>query len=221
MTSTVSVDVVSDVVCPWCFVGKKQLERAVALVPDINVMVRWRPYQLDPTIPPGGTDRRAYMLVKFGDQNRIDQVHRRLEDLGAGLGIAFDFEAIEIAANTLDAHRLIRWAVDGDRPNAQDQVVRALFSAVFEEGRDIGSHQVLADIAAQAGLDVPVISALLTSGADVDAVQEEIAVAGQMGITGVPCFLLNQRYALMGAQDAQMLADALRQVAENSEPAAG
>ncbi len=210
---SISVDVVSDVVCPWCYVGQKRLDRAIAAIPDVDVVVHWRPYQLDPTIPPGGIDRQQYMIAKFGDPTRIAQIHQRLVSLGAAEGIAFSFDAIKVAPNTLDAHRVIRWAgTAGD--GVQDQLVRRLFRLNFEEGANLGDHAVLADAAAEAGMDESVVRTLLPSGADVDAVQAEIATASRMGITGVPCFLLEQRYAVMGAQDAEVLADAIRRVAE-------
>ncbi len=210
---SISVDVVSDVVCPWCYVGQKRLDRAIAAIPEVDVVVHWRPYQLDPTIPQGGVDRQQYMLAKFGDPARITQIHKRLVDLGAAEGIAFSFDAIRVAPNTLDAHRVIRWAgTAGD--GVQDRLVRRLFRLNFEEGADLGDHAVLVDAAAAAGMDASVVRTLLPSGADVDAVQAEIATASRMGITGVPCFLLEQRYAVMGAQDAEVLADAIRRVAE-------
>ncbi|CAG1003362.1 MAG: DsbA family protein [Rhizobiaceae bacterium] len=210
---SITVDVVSDVVCPWCYLGQKRLDRAIAATPEIDVTVDWRPYQLDPTIPPGGIDRQQYMLAKFGDPARIAQIHQRLVDLGAAEGIDFAFEAIRIAPNTLDAHRLIRWAgTAGD--GVQDRVVRRLFRLNFEEGANIGDLAVLADAAAEAGMDDAVVRTLLPSGADVEAVKTEIATASRMGITGVPCFLLEGRYAVMGAQDAEVIADAIRRVAE-------
>lgn len=210
---SITVDVVSDVVCPWCYLGQKRLDRAIAATPEIDVTVDWRPYQLDPTIPPGGIDRQQYMLAKFGDPARIAQIHQRLVDLGAAEGIDFAFEAIRIAPNTLDAHRLIRWAgTAGD--GVQDRVVRRLFRLNFEEGANIGDLAVLADAAAEAGMDDAVVRTLLPSGADVEAVKTEIATTSRMGITGVPCFLLEGRYAVMGAQDAEVIADAIRRVAE-------
>lgn len=210
---SITIDVVSDVVCPWCYLGQKRLDRAIAATPEVDVAVNWRPYQLDPTIPAGGVDRQKYMLAKFGDPSRIAQAHERLVSLGAAEGIDFAFEAIKVAPNTLDAHRVIRWA--GAAGNgAQDRVVRRLFKLNFEDGANIGDASVLADAAAEAGMDAAVVTTLLPSGADVDAVKAEIATAARMGITGVPCFLLEGRYAVMGAQDAEVLADAIRRVAE-------
>jgi predicted DsbA family dithiol-disulfide isomerase len=209
---TVTVDVVSDVVCPWCYIGQKRLERAIAAVPELDVEVRWRPYQLDPTIPAEGKDRRQYMIDKFGSEERIAEIHERIEGLGKDEGIDFAFDRIKVAPNTLDAHRVIRWA--GAAGNGiQNELVRRLFSLNFEQGRNIGDPAVLIDAARDSGMDEAVVMTLLPTEADRSEVQNEIATASRMGITGVPCFLLESKYAVMGAQDAATLADALRQVA--------
>jgi predicted DsbA family dithiol-disulfide isomerase len=209
---TISVDVVSDVVCPWCFIGQKRLDTAIGEVPDVAVEVRWRPFQLDPTIPPEGKDRKHYMLEKFGSEERIRQIHTRVEALGAAEGINFAFDAIKVAPNTLDAHRVIRWAGAADN-HAQNRLVRRLFKLNFEEGHNVGDHAVLIEAAREAGMDAAVVETLLPTDADVDNVRNEIATAQRMGVTGVPCFLLEGRYAVMGAQDSSTLADAIRQVA--------
>lgn len=214
----ITIDVVSDVVCPWCFLGMKRLENALASLPDIKAEVHWRPFQLDPTIPPEGKERKAYMLAKFSDENRLKQVHANLVSLGAVEGISFDFDAITVAPNTLDAHRLIRWAAaSGD--GVQDKLARLLFSLYFEQGKNIGDHAVLVEAAREAGMDTAVVESLLATDADRDYVTNEIVTASRMGITGVPCFLLDGKYAVMGAQDSATLADAIRQVA--AEKAAG
>ena len=209
---SIAIDVVSDVVCPWCFIGQKRLEKAVEAVPDIDVTIRWRPYQLDPTIPPEGKDRRQYMLAKFGSEQRIREIHARIEPLGMAEGIAFDFEAIKVSPNTLDAHRLIRWAAN-DGSDVQNRLVQALFSAYFEQGRNVGERAVLVETARSAGMDGAVVEAMLAAEADRAEVVAEIETASRMGITGVPCFLLERRYAVMGAQESATLADAIRQVA--------
>jgi predicted DsbA family dithiol-disulfide isomerase len=211
--TAITVDVVSDVVCPWCFIGQKRLDKAIAAAGDVEVHVRWRPFQLDPTIPPQGKDRRDYMLGKFGSEERIREIHARIEPLGAAEGIDFAFDAIKVAPNTLDAHRLIRWA-GAMSEEVQNRLVRRLFQINFEEGGNLGDHAVLIEAAREAGMDVAVVEALLPSDADVEAVQNEIATASRMGITGVPCFLLEGKYAVMGAQDAATLTDAIRQIAE-------
>ncbi|MEI9410030.1 DsbA family protein [Mesorhizobium salmacidum] len=210
--NAITVDVVSDVVCPWCFIGQKRLDKAVAAVGDVEVHIRWRPFQLDPTIPPQGKDRHEYMLAKFGSDERISEIHARIEPLGEAEGISFAFDAIKVAPNTLDAHRLIRWAGAAGE-DVQNRLVRRLFQLNFEEGVNIGDHTVLVEAAREAGMDASVVETLLPSDADVEAVRTEIATASRMGITGVPCFLLEGKYAVMGAQDADTLADAIRQVA--------
>lgn len=212
MSDVITIDVVSDVVCPWCFLGKRRLENALAATPEIAAEIRWRPFQLDPTIPPQGRDRREYMIGKFGSEDRIRQIHANIVQLGAVEGIAFDFDAIKVAPNTLDAHRVIRWAA-GNGSDVQNRLVGILFSAYFEQGQDIGDHAVLLEAAQLSGMDVSVIEALLPSDADRSEVETEIATAARMGITGVPCFLLESKYAVMGAQETKVLADAIRQVA--------
>jgi predicted DsbA family dithiol-disulfide isomerase len=208
----VSIDVVSDVVCPWCYLGKQRLEAALASLPH-PVAVRWRPYQLDPTLPPEGKERRAYMLAKFGSSDRIEQAHARLAAMGAEEGIAFAFDRIAISPNTLDAHRLIRWAGAGSDPALQGAVVDALFRAYFVEGRNIGDRAVLADIAGACGLDAAEIAARLATDEDRAAVEAEVAEAQAIGVTGVPTFILAGRYALVGAQPAEEIARALAQIA--------
>jgi predicted DsbA family dithiol-disulfide isomerase len=209
---TVSVDVISDVVCPWCYIGQKRLDTAIAAADGIAVDVHWRPYQLDPTIPAEGKDRKAYMLAKFGSEEKLRQIHDRIVPLGAAEGIDFHFEDIRIAANTLDAHRVIRWAASaGD--GVQGRVTKALFSANFEKGESIGDKAELARIAGENGMDAATVAALLATDADIDAVQAEIEQAQRMGVTGVPFFVLEGKYAISGAQDPETLADAIRQVA--------
>jgi predicted DsbA family dithiol-disulfide isomerase len=207
--SPVEIEVISDVVCPWCYVGKRRLEQAVATA-GVPFVIRWRPYQLDPTIPPEGKPRRAYMEQKFGSVERIRQIHERIEAVGAAEGIPFAFDRIEVSPNTLDAHRLLRWAGDAD---AQEIVVEALFRAYFVEGRDIGDRDVLAEIAATAGLDGQAISGRLASEEDREAVGGEVERARIIGVTGVPTFILAGRYGLVGAQPAEEIAQALREVA--------
>ncbi|MBL8577161.1 MAG: DsbA family protein [Mesorhizobium sp.] len=210
---TIRIDVVSDVVCPWCFLGQKRLDAAIAASPDVDVAVAWRPYQLDPTIPAAGMDRKAYMKAKFGDESRLRDAHIRLEELGKAVGIDYDFDAIKVAPNTLDAHRVIRWA-GATGPDVQNKLVRQLFRLYFEQGHNIGDHTVLVKAAQDSGMDGPVVGSLLASDSDRSAVTEEAATASRMGITGVPCFLLEGKYAVMGAQETATLADAIQQIAE-------
>ena len=210
---TLVVDVVSDVVCPWCYVGKRRLEAALALREGPPVAIHWRPFQLDGTIPAEGLDRVAYMTRKFGSLDKIAGIHQRLTAIGAQEGIAFDFAAIRRSPNTLDAHRLIRWA---DGLGRQGDVVEALFRAFFVEGRDIGDRTVLADIAAEQGLDRAAAAAMLVSGTDVEFVTREIEMAHQIGVQGVPFFIFAGKLAVSGAEAAEVLADALAQATQSA-----
>lgn len=207
--TTVKIDIVSDVVCPWCYLGKARLEAALAELPDIEAEIHWRPYQLDPSIPRTGVDRKAYMEAKFGAGPRLGQIHEQLNGFGEEMGIHYDFDAIKVAPNTMSAHRLIRWAAQAGQ-GKQMKVVQLLFKAFFEEGRDIGSAPVLVEIAKSAGMDASIVETLLPTDAEEAGVIGEIATAKQMGITGVPCFIINQKYAVSGAQTPDTLADAIR-----------
>ncbi len=201
-----AIDVVSDVVCPWCYLGKKRLERALAEEKGEPIVVHWRPYQLDPSIPKEGLERRAYMINKFGNDGRIEAAHERLKALGAEEGIAFAFDKIARAPNTLDAHRLIRWAY---LAGAQERIVDRLFKLYFEEGRDIGDPQLLIETARECGMDKEVVAKLFTEGADEAEVRAEIAQAQNLGVTGVPFFIFAQRFGVPGAQSADVLATAI------------
>ena len=211
------LDVIPDVVCPWCFVGKRRLERAIAAVP-VRARLRWRPFQLDPTIPPEGKSRRAYLEGKFGTQERIDALLDALTEAGDAEGIPFAFDRIDVSPNTLDAHRLIRWAGEAEK---QDAIVEALFTAYFLDGRDIGDHDVLADIAADAGMDGAQVLVRLSSDDDRAAVEAEIKQAYEIGVTGVPTLVVLGRYAIVGAQPSTEIAQALETIAARERLATG
>ena len=215
----VKIDVISDVVCPWCYLGKARLEAALAALPDIDAEIHWRPYQLDPSIPRTGVDRKAYMEAKFGAGPRIGEIHERLNGLGKEAGIKYDFEAIKVSPNTMSAHRLIRWAAQAG-PGMQDRVVDLLFKAYFEEGRDIGSSSVLTDLAGKAGMDASIVETLLPTDAEEAGVIGEIATSKQMGISGVPCFIIDQKFAVSGAQAPDVLAGAIINAVKAQEAAA-
>ncbi|MCB1449937.1 MAG: DsbA family oxidoreductase [Nitratireductor sp.] len=216
---TIDIDVISDVMCPWCYIGKKNLEAAAGELGDITLNIHWRPYQLDPTLPPEGKDRRKYLEDKFGGPEKARDIYKRVEDAGKAAGIDFRFQAIEVSPNTLDAHRLIRWA-GGQGSDIQSKLVSRLFELYFLEGGNIGDHEVLALAAEKAGMDGALVRRLLATDADRDAVEAEIRQAQSMGVTGVPCFIVDRRYAVMGAQPANVLAQAIRQAdAENREEA--
>ena len=207
--AALTLDVVSDSVCPWCYVGKRNLDAALAQITDLDVTVSWRPFQLDPTIPREGISRHDYMARKFGPE-KIKEIHTRLEGIGKTAGIGFAFDKIEKSPNTLNAHRLIRWSQASGK---QTDVVESLFCAYFTQGKDIGAQTVLTDIARDFGLDAREIGAALQTDHDEKEVQEEIATAMRMGVSGVPFFIIAGRYGMSGAQPPDMLADVIRKAA--------
>ena len=204
------IDVVSDVICPWCFLGKRRLDAALESLDGLDVFVRWRPFMLDPTIPPEGLDRHDYMLKKFGEE-RLKTIHAPLIQAGEELGVPYNFDAITRTPNTLDAHRLIRWSHTIDR---QHETAERLFMAYWSEGQDVSDRDVLARCAGDVGINAAQIRELLDSEQDVAETKAEIQHATTIGVTGVPTFILAQSYALVGAQSPEVLADAIGRVAK-------
>jgi len=205
------IDVISDTVCPWCFIGKRRLMRAMALRPNILFDVKWRPYRLDPTVPKGGMDRQAYMRAKFGDDPmKIVEMHKLIAQEGAKDGIEFDFAAIARRPDTLDSHRLIRWA---ESHGVQDEVVERLFIAYFENGEDIGDIRVLADIADLCGMDGVEVAQMLESDTDSALVEREDQIAREMGVTGVPAMIFGGKLAVSGAREPELLTAVIDRVA--------
>ncbi len=218
-----TIDVVSDVVCPWCYLGKARLDAALAQLPELTVAVRWRPYQLDPTVPQGGVPRADYIARKFGSESRIEAAHRRLTQLGSAAGITYRFDAITWQPNTVDAHRLVHWAADA---GVEEAAVTRLFELEFRDGANVGDHAVLVALAREIGLDAGAVARKLADGTDADLVRAEAQRWTEMGVTGVPCFVLNGKYAVMGAQETATLVQSIRQVAatamaEKAAPVAG
>lgn len=191
------IDIVSDVVCPWCYVGKRRFEQALAARPGLDVEISWRAFQLNPDMPAGGMERESYLAAKFGSATRAETIYADITAAGAEEGIAFAFERITRTPNTIDAHRLIRLA--GEH-GVQDPVVEALFRCYFEQGADIGDPARLIEIGDEGGLDAEVTRAHLASGDGIEAVKAEDLQARRLGINGVPCFIIDRRYAISGAQ---------------------
>jgi len=196
------IDIVSDTVCPWCFIGKRRLERALAERPQLEVQIGWRPFELNPDMPPAGLDRGQYLQLKFGGPERAARIYNSIAATGADEGIPFAFDRIRRTPNTLSSHRLIRWATG---LGVQNAVVERLFSGYFIDGVDVGDHGVLAGIAADCGMDPVLTRELLDRGDDLDIVKAEEQVARRMGINGVPCFIIDRKYAVSGAQDPAVL----------------
>lgn len=209
------IEIFSDTICPWCFIGKRRLERALALRPGLEPEIHWRAFQLNPWMPREGMERAEYLQTKFGSPD-AGGIYDNIRRVGIGEDIAFRFDLIRRTPNTLASHRLIRYAAELD---AQDATVEALFHAYFLGGRDIGDPDVLATVAAEAGLDRHAASAYLLSDRDADAVIAEDARARRMGIQGVPCFIFDKRYAVSGAQEPEYFLPLFDLVA-NGEPMA-
>lgn len=212
---TVTIDIVSDVVCPWCYLGKARLEQALAMTAgQADVAISWRPYRLNPDIPAEGVDHQAWLAQKFGGKANVDRAHAQIAEYGKEAGITYDFDAIKVGPNTLDAHRLLFWALQHGR-DVQNKVADLLFKANFAEGRNVGDHAVLVDIAKAAGMDGDVIAKLLAGDADKDTVINDIETAQRMGVSGVPFFILDGKYAVSGAQMPETLAGAILQLAND------
>ena len=212
--SAMTIDVVSDVMCPWCYIGKRRLETALSMRPDLPVDVRWRAYKLDPTIPDGGVDRVEYLEKKFGE--KAGAIYAQIEQTGRDIGIDFRFTDISRSPNTMNAHRLIRWSYG---QNAQDRVVEGLFKSFFVDGGDVEDIETLGAIAEDAGMDGKLVRELLETEADKDSIDAEIQQAHQIGVQGVPCFIFGARLAVMGAQAPEILADAMDKTLEAMETA--
>lgn len=194
---TIRLDIFSDPVCPWCYVGKANLDRAMAAHPDHPFQIQWHPFQLNPEMPTEGVAKRAYLEEKFGGKARVDAVHERLREVARGAGVDMDPDKPQRMPNTLNAHRLIHWAgIEG----VQQAVVNALMRAYWTEGRDIGDLETLADIAGENGMDRAATLRLLQSDADADDIQARDQDARQKGVNAVPTFLIAQQYVVSGAQ---------------------
>lgn len=197
------LNVVSDTVCPWCYIGKRRLDEALEQRGSAGITLRWRPFQLDASIPDGGVDRKAYMQKKFGGSpERANATGSAIRDYGDQVGIKFNFDKIKITPNTLDSHRLIRWA---GTAGCQNEMVDILFRRYFVDAEDIGSHAVLLDAALEAGMDADIVEDLLVRGADRELVEREETLAREMGIQGVPSFVINGQWVMVGAQEAPTL----------------
>ncbi len=196
------IDIFSDTICPWCYIGKRRLERALRDRPRTDLIIRWRAFQLNPDMPAEGMDRTQYLETKFGGTENAKSVYAQVSAAGDTEDIPFAFDKIARTPNTVDSHRLIRYARELGH---QDETVQALFDAYFLRGEDIGNHDVLAAAAGVAGLDGDAARAFLASGTEAEVIRDEDAQARQAGINGVPCFIFNGKYALSGAQSPEVL----------------
>jgi predicted DsbA family dithiol-disulfide isomerase len=214
------LDIISDPICPWCYIGKANLDRAIAETGENPFDIDWRIFQLNPDMPPEGMDRRNYLEAKFGGPEQARQIYARVEAAATEAGIEMHLDRIPRTPNTMDAHRLIRWA---RTTGHQSRLVDRLFADYFAHGRDISDHAVLLDTAASAGMEREVVARLLSGDADRDQLREEEQAARRMGVNGVPCFILGGRYVLQGAQPPETWAGVIRELAaarDQAQPAA-
>jgi predicted DsbA family dithiol-disulfide isomerase len=197
----IKLDILSDPICPWCYIGKAHLDRALEARPNHPFVIEWHPFQLNPDMPADGMDRRTYLHTKFGGAEGALAAYKPVMDHATAAGLNIEFDKIQRTPNTMNAHRLIHWAgIEGQ----QTPVVSALFRAYFVEGRDIGNPEVLADIADSHGLDGAVIQRALAGDADRDSIAARDASAREMGVNSVPTFIVDSQYAVPGAQPPQM-----------------
>jgi len=212
----VRIDVVSDIVCPWCFIGKHRLEKAIALNPDIPVEVHWRPYFLNDWIPREGISREQYLTTKFGSPERYKGIAQRVSAAAAAEGLTYAMDKISRQPNTLDAHRLIRWA---DEIGKAAEMKQRLMDLYFTAGADLTNHAVLAQAAADIGLDAEATRKALASDKDVAEIEREALSAKEAGIDGVPCFIFGGKFAISGAQAPEYLAEAIERMARTADAA--
>lgn len=205
----VRIDVVSDVVCPWCFIGKRRLEKALALASEVPVEVHWRPYFLNEWVPQEGMSRDEYLTTKFGSPDRYKGIAKRVRAAAADEGLDYAVDRISRQPNTRDAHRLIRWAEGIGKSSEMKQRLMELY---FTEGADLSDRAVLVGAAADVGLDPEDVRAALDSDRDIAEIEREVEAAKEAGIQGVPCFILDGKYAISGAQEPEALAQAIMQV---------
>jgi predicted DsbA family dithiol-disulfide isomerase len=212
----VRIDVVSDVVCPWCFIGKRRLEKAIALNPGIPVEVHYRPYFLNDWIPRAGISREEYLTSKFGSPERYKGIAQRVAAAAASEGLTYAMDKISRQPNTLDAHRLIRWAESLGKAAEMKQKLMDLY---FTEGADLTSHVVLVQAAAAVGLRADDVRAALKSDQDVAEIEREALAAKEAGIEGVPCFIFGGKFAVSGAQAPEDIAEAIARMAQDADAA--
>ena len=205
----IKLDILSDPICPWCYIGKTQLDRALEAHPDHPFQIEWHPFQLNPDMPAGGMDRREYLETKFGGKDNAVQVYSRVAEAAEAAGLKLNLGGIKRTPNTIDAHRLIHWAGLEGRQTA---AVSRLFRAYFEDGLDIGDHAVLLDIAEAIGMDRAATERLLGGEADLEDIRARDAHARARGVSGVPTFIVANQHVLQGAQPTEIWTKAIDEI---------
>ena len=205
------LDIISDPICPWCYIGKTKLDRALEKHPEHDFILEWHPFQLNPSMPSKGMDRREYLEAKFGGKERAVEVYSDIANAAEAAGLEINFEGIKRTPSTLNAHRLMHWAALEGKQNA---VVDRLFKAYFRKGHDISSHDILTNIATSVGMQADVTRHLLMSSADEKDIQDRDAAARQRGVSGVPCFVIGNHYVIQGAQDTELWESVIAELAD-------
>ncbi|SFR39438.1 Predicted dithiol-disulfide isomerase, DsbA family [Yoonia tamlensis] len=208
----VKLDIISDPICPWCYIGKTNLDKALLQFPDHPFVMEWHPFQLNPDMPAGGMDRREYLETKFGGKEGAVRAYAPVVQHAEKTGAKINFDGIKITPNTIDAHRLIHWAGIEQR---QTFVVDLLFKAYFVEGRDISNHEVLADIADTAEMDAATVTKLLAADADTADIRARDKHSRDMGVNSVPTFIVAQKHAVPGAQPPEVWVNVIKEIMEN------
>ena len=211
----IRLDIFSDPICPWCFIGKANLDRALEAHPDHPFAIEWHPFQLNPDMPPEGADRRSYLEAKFGGKQNAVSIYARVAEAAEAAGVAINFEAMNRVPNTLDAHRMIHWAGLEGR---QSVMVSALFRAYFRDGKDIGDKATLAALAGDAGMDAALAARLLATDADRADIAARDAHARQRGVNAVPTFVISNQYVLSGAQPVDLWGKVIEDLVANAAP---
>ncbi|HEY1473804.1 MAG TPA: DsbA family oxidoreductase [Pseudolabrys sp.] len=215
-TQPVRIDVVSDVVCPWCFIGKHRLEKALALRPDVKVEVYWRPFFLNDWIPREGISREQYLTTKFGSPERYKGIAQRVTAAAAEEGLVYASDKMKRQPNTLDCHRLIRWA---EAIGKAAEMKQRLMDLYFTQGADLTDRDTLVQAAVDVGLDAKIVREALASDQDVEQIEREAQSAKDAGIEGVPCFIFGGKFAVSGAQSPEYLAEAIDRMAQAQDAA--
>lgn len=205
------IHIFSDLICPWCLIGKRRLEAALSQRPDVAAKVIWQPFQLNPDMPRDGFDRQQYIEWKFGGAERAKMFYKRIEDTAAEDGIEIRFDRIRRTPNTIDGHRAVLFSAGRGKA---DEMTESLFQAYFQDGEDIGDRDLLVEKAAALGLDRTDVADYLSSDTDVDLIREVDLSARQGGVDGVPCFIIENKYAVQGAQPPEVLVDVIDRIRE-------
>lgn len=205
----IKIDIVSDVACPWCYVGKSRLEKALSMVPEIHADITWQPFQLDPTVPKEGRDLKPYYEAKFGSAEKVQQIFEHMESVGYAEGIAFDFSKMERTMNTLPLHVLM---LEAEKEGFKAKLKERFFKAYFEEATDLSKTENIVKIMAEFGWSAEKVNGILENTGMLEEVKAKISYFQSRGVSAVPFFIFNEKYGISGAQPPQVLADTLRQI---------